>query len=184
METTRTKTPNSLLGSQEKMDLLLNIMRVETGLDLKRKTRKREYVDARAIAFYIIKTELNLSLDAIGKFFEKNHATVLHGLRVFYNLIETDKSFKNKFNKIFFTFKKQTGADVIVEDNTDEIKKLKNLYDERIKLLILENNKLKVQVESKDIHPYSDIKELIYQRLKPKHKDDFKRRVNAILNGM
>lgn len=184
MESVREKTPKSLLGAQEKIDLLINIMKSETGLDLKRKTRKREYVDARAIAFYIIKTELELSLEAIGRCFDKNHATVLHGLRVFYNLIETDKSFKNKFNKIFFTFKKQTGADVIVQDNTDEIKKLKSLYNQRIKVLLLENNKLKLQVESKDVHPYSDIKELIYQRLKPKHKDEFKRRVNAILNGM
>ena len=184
MELVRQKTPNSFLGAQEQIDLLLTIMKMETGLDLKRKTRKREYVDARAITFYIIRTELDLSLGSIGKIFNKDHATVLHGLKVFSNLIETDKSFKNRFNKVLFLFKQKKGPDSSGENHEDQIKKLKNLYEDRIKVLLLENNSLKIQIENGDTHPYSDIKKMIYQRLKPKRKDEFKRKINAILNGM
>jgi cystathionine beta-lyase/cystathionine gamma-synthase len=184
MESTRTKTPKSFEGLKKNADFLLNIIKMETRLDLKNKTRRREYVDARAIAFYILKSEMNMSLEAIGRVFNKNHATVLHGIRLFYNLIETDKAFKNKFNKILFLFKKEKGQEISFVDSDDEIKKLKNLYEERIKVLLLENDKLKIKFEDVDKHPYKDIKDLIYQRLKPKHRDEFKRKVNAILNGM
>jgi hypothetical protein len=57
-------------------------------------SRKRETVYARAAAFNFIRQNTELSLTAIGELFNKDHATVLHALKVYYYFVkEKDEIF-------------------------------------------------------------------------------------------
>lgn len=58
--------------------------------------RHREVVDARRILFWSLRVLFGLSLSTIGRRYGKDHATVLHGLRTFDNLINTDYAFRIK----------------------------------------------------------------------------------------
>lgn len=45
------------------------------------KSRDRGLVRVRNICFYVIKNKLNLSLKEIGKIFNRDHTTVIHGIK-------------------------------------------------------------------------------------------------------
>lgn len=68
--------------------------------DLQSKTRKREIVEARQICHWMIKNKVcynRLSLDAIGKMIGgRDHATVMHSVKLVNNLIETDRVFRER----------------------------------------------------------------------------------------
>ena len=59
------------------------LVKQEYGYDVDSPTRKREVVEARAMFYYILKNFSNLTLAAIARTVDKNHATVLHGLKNF-----------------------------------------------------------------------------------------------------
>tara|TARA_R100000734_G_C3309398_1_gene100069 strand:+ start:348 stop:737 length:390 start_codon:yes stop_codon:yes gene_type:complete len=50
---------------------------------LNRKSRKRPYVYQRAVYFKICKEKVRCSLEKIGQTVNKDHATVLHGIKIF-----------------------------------------------------------------------------------------------------
>jgi hypothetical protein len=58
------------------------------------KNRGDEYKIPRYIVWYFLKKHTNLSLSDMGKLFNKDHATVLSGLKTLNNLIETDLNYK------------------------------------------------------------------------------------------
>lgn len=49
--------------------------------DLIKKTRKKELVKARFMAYWFIKNNTSLGLVSIGKLFSRDHSTVIHGIR-------------------------------------------------------------------------------------------------------
>jgi len=75
-------------------------------LDLKKRTRKREVVEARQISMWLMHHYTKLSLAAIGAYFESenclhfDHATVFHACRTVNNLKETNRAFRKKFEEI------------------------------------------------------------------------------------
>lgn len=50
-------------------------------LDITENTRKRDYVDARAMYYELSRNLTKQSLDAIGSLVKRNHASVLHSLK-------------------------------------------------------------------------------------------------------
>jgi len=64
-------------------------------LNLKRNTRKRQYVEARAIFYKLCREFTKLSLEEIGEQVNRDHASVLHGIRSLNNWIEYDNRIKN-----------------------------------------------------------------------------------------
>jgi len=64
-------------------------------LNLKRNTRKRQYVEARAIFYKLCREFTKLSLEEIGEQVDRDHASVLHGIRSLNNWIEYDNRIKN-----------------------------------------------------------------------------------------
>lgn len=63
----------------------------KTDLNLWRNTRIREYVYARCV-FYMLARDLTpFPVTEIGSVFNKNHATVLHGIKVFRDVLWPDK---------------------------------------------------------------------------------------------
>ena len=84
------------------IDNIKKIIQEESGLkDILKDTRKRNYVDARRIFYHILRNYHYLSLDKIGKISRnRNHATVLHGLRNVEFLMKVDPSISNLFNRV------------------------------------------------------------------------------------
>lgn len=68
-------------------------------------TRKRPYIEARAVYYKLCREFTNLTLENIGWDFGKNHATVLNGIRQLDNWIKQDSRIKNNYkilkSKIF-----------------------------------------------------------------------------------
>ena len=60
-------------------------------------TRKREYADARRIAYILLREVYNMSYHSIEAVFGKDHATVMHGYKSGKVLVEYDKNFNNQY---------------------------------------------------------------------------------------
>ncbi len=59
---------------------------------VKSKTRKREIVEIRQCAMYLIQSHTKMSLNATGAMFSgRDHSTVIHGVRTWQDLIDTSK---------------------------------------------------------------------------------------------
>tara|TARA_R110000744_G_scaffold90273_1_gene175289 strand:+ start:463 stop:1101 length:639 start_codon:yes stop_codon:yes gene_type:complete len=82
---------------------MLNIIKeateVITGCDITIKTRKREYVQARNL-FSHFSREAGYTLEKIGEFLNKDHATIIHSLKSFQNDIETDVHFQKQHTQL------------------------------------------------------------------------------------
>lgn len=70
-----------------------------TDIEIRLKSRKREIVQPRQIAMYLIKKHTNLSLKQIGSFFGGfDHTTVIHSVQTVEDLIDTDMNYKILLN--------------------------------------------------------------------------------------
>ena len=67
-------------------------------LSISRNTRKRQYVEARAIYFKLCREFTQLSLEQIGKSVNRDHASVLHGVRSINTWVQVDKRMSNSMH--------------------------------------------------------------------------------------
>jgi len=70
-----------------------------TSCDVVIRTRQVEYVQARSI-FYKFARENKQTLQAIGKFLDRDHATVIHSLKKFEQDVQYDSAFRAKYNAV------------------------------------------------------------------------------------
>jgi len=70
------------------IDKIKEIVETETGIELNNKSRRTELVYTRAMYYNLCREYTLHSLDVIGKSVDKNHATVLHGLKLYRDWIE------------------------------------------------------------------------------------------------
>jgi predicted transcriptional regulator len=68
-----------------------------TGLDIRKKTREREYVYARMVFCKIIREEFLMTMDTIGKYLGKSHCTIVHYMKNF----DTIEKYEYSFNKVY-----------------------------------------------------------------------------------
>lgn len=69
--------------------------------DIEHKTRKKGIVDARKIYCYQMKSKLNWSLKEIGRSMgNRDHTTVIHSIKAYQDLYETDDIFRDVCDKI------------------------------------------------------------------------------------
>ena len=68
--------------------------------DLMSKARHRILVEPRQVLFYILHKKLNIPCVKVGKMFNKNHATVLHGANNILNWMENDKELRKRVNGV------------------------------------------------------------------------------------
>jgi len=79
-----------------------------TPRQLASKTRKREILEPRQMAIWLAVKYTRMSKVAIGaNIGGKDHATVLHSVRVVDNLLDTDKFYSRSFNEMYGEFKKK-----------------------------------------------------------------------------
>lgn len=70
-----------------------------TGCDILKVTRRADHVQARNI-FYKIARDNSYTLQAIGDFMNKDHASVMHGLKKFQFDSDTDKAFRGSYELV------------------------------------------------------------------------------------
>jgi hypothetical protein len=88
---------------------ILKIISDELGVDLSRRTRKRDYVEGRFIYFDFCRNHLNFSLEKAGKTLGYDHATVMHSVKQCKNLCEVDPSFKRKYDLLLLKVDEKIG---------------------------------------------------------------------------
>ena len=64
--------------------------------DLMSKARHRILVEPRQVLFYILHKKLNIPSVKVGKMFNKNHATVLHGANNIKTFMENEKDLRER----------------------------------------------------------------------------------------
>ena len=81
-------------------DLLKNVVEEYYELDLTLNTRQRTHVEARAIYFRLLRDNTKMSLEAIGKTVNRDHASVLYANRKLKDWIQYDSKIKKEYEII------------------------------------------------------------------------------------
>lgn len=149
----------------EELKNLIKLVSEHTGLDITKRTRKREYVEARSVYYKLAKSKSN-TLSSIAKSIGVNHATVLHSLNSFF-LIE-------KYNKDLYSLY----LSLNIDDQKEEYIEIKNelILLKRDYQVLLDNYNM---IKSKDTYI-----EDTYNSLSDENKSIFKFRAEAILKMM
>ncbi len=85
---------------------ILEIIALHYGIkvsDLRRKgkgTREEALVEARQLACFFLRENLDISLPQIGRIVNRNHATVLYSVRKVKDFLETDKAYRCRFTRL------------------------------------------------------------------------------------
>jgi|TARA_B110000908_G_C10138147_1_gene395464 chromosomal replication initiation ATPase DnaA len=110
-----------------KKETILKAICIELEMDFKevksRKTREKEFAYARHLYAYFCRNYTNESFESIGKFINKNHATIIHSNKTIENWIEVDKTVKLDTDKInaILNFKVINMSEDLMETIGDEI---------------------------------------------------------------
>lgn len=152
-------------------------------VDIDSPVRKKEYVNARmTYAFFMRKK--GFSLERIGRFIGKDHATIVHYLKNIDWYMKTDPAFKNRFDAVyddcFFD-----GISIYSLDKEELIKEVLSLRKEN---KVLSSQLDDVNFEQKFIEKESNrlqpIIDLVSHRTKVGQEDLVYRKINAMYNGL
>ena len=129
-------------------------------LDITRQTRKRKYVEARAMYYRLVRDNTRLSLECIGKTVNRDHASVLHGVNTLSDWVETDPTIrgryillKNQLKEMSSIASKHNLISELDQAIVLELTNLKNLHRELIeenKRLILSYEDLKLKHDKRE----------------------------------
>lgn len=123
------------------IDKIRELVEHETGYDLTDRKRIREIVYARSVYFSLCRKNTLASLHKIGASVNKNHATVLHGIRLY---DETLDRWEKAYRELHQDIQAILNGEEQVKNT--EIEKLQKSMDEVIKeMKILENKVYKIQ---------------------------------------
>lgn len=136
--------------------------------DIAENTRQQHIVFYRAVYFKLAKELTGNSLSKIGKEVNRDHATVLHGLRIFDEIV--NKEYDNHYGKLFYKcydelteyefrveYEEQSKEDLIVNlknevknlEYTIEDIKIKNKYKLFNELLELDDTQIETFYETR-----------------------------------
>ena len=127
------KPPKKIKLSQQEKAVLKAVSRATDLEDILLSTRKREYADARSIAYIIFREIYLMTYHRIGAIFGKDHATVMHGYKSGKVLVEYDKN----FNKQYYEAMALIGGRG--ERMSQIVSQMKSLEEEFLTLQKLEN---------------------------------------------
>ena len=145
--------------NQEKVKALKNIVEQVCNVNLEWKTRKRKNINARAIAYKILRDTEYMSYHFIGREFNKSHATVLYSVKEFPYLILSDRQMERDYNEILSIWNQEAGD--YKELTPSKIKKdLKNLFEQN-KLLNLSIINVQKECDDKLKHMKEELKKLL-----------------------
>lgn len=125
-------------------------------LDITRNTRKRPYVEARAYYFKLMRKHTPLSLELIGKEVNRDHASVLHGIKILYYWMLHDTRIKNNYKTLEVKLKSIKEQSKIIDIDENILIKYVSLQntvkeqDQLITELSNELEELKVKTEKRE----------------------------------
>ena len=99
-------------------DKIKNIVNDYYGIEIGEKVRRYNYVEARMIYYKLVRDNTHYSLSKIGESVNRDHATVLYGLRQFKDWVETDKELRTDYETLRARLKK------IIDDDPEGFKKI------------------------------------------------------------
>ncbi len=80
---------------------IINVVFTSEGLDPSDLSNKSKLVEARAICYSLGRNIAKLELSKLGEPFNRDHSTVIHGMKTLKNLIETEKSTAHKYQNYY-----------------------------------------------------------------------------------
>jgi hypothetical protein len=120
---TQQRIINEIVSQKYNCDITLNV-----------KKRNRNLVEARQIAMTLQYRLIDkISLSQVASTFNKDHATVLHSLKVVENLSQTDKLYNYDYRDLFQKCKKVI-SEMTIDLNRTQILYQLIKYDEALKL--------------------------------------------------
>ena len=78
------------------------IIEFETGVNVEIVSRKRNFVEARAIYYKLLRDISNMTLQAIGDTVNRDHATILHSLKSVDDWMKYDVKLSGKYKNILY----------------------------------------------------------------------------------
>lgn len=126
---------------------LKNIIRRETNIDLENKQtllcRDRDFIEARAMYYKLLRKYTNMTYTKIGKSVSKNHATILHACNNFDWWLKQDEGLLNVYTKVKEKFSDYLGYEKVDKkleynlerlfENYIDLKKQYEILKERVK---------------------------------------------------
>lgn len=79
---------------------IIDIVSKKSGLDIKKKTRKREYIEARAMCYALLREHLNMPYWLIGHTFGLTHASIIHAENEFPYMVIHNPSLKEMYFEV------------------------------------------------------------------------------------
>jgi len=130
----------------QRVKLLKEITNNTFNLNVDSRSRKGEYITARAICYKILKEHCDMSYTFIGRQFNKNHATILHAIDEFPWMLKADREMERTYRKILkkWLIKSEDCADT----NPSLLKKDLLKLEERNNLLNLALIEMQGQVDT------------------------------------
>ena len=120
--------------------LIATAVETVTNCDVVERTRQREYVQARMI-FYKFARDNKQTLQAIGKFLKRDHATVMHSLKKFEQDVQYDSAFRANYNSV-----KDILDSLDVKGCENATETLLEAYEMRNTCLIEQNTELRAKL--------------------------------------
>ncbi len=154
------------------MNELIKIERyvnISLGININQNTRKRPIVDGRFLFFAIARKSTKLSLDKIGKHLNKDHATALHGINMFKDVLILNKRYNALYNN--YIHEKWVDPSADSEATIKELRKKSYLLDVEL---------LKLKQKLKEKLPFLKG----YYNLEDNEQNIVKERLNLIINMM
>jgi chromosomal replication initiator protein len=85
---------------------ILNLIEAEFGVNreqIQSQNRLRAIVEARHVLFYLMRnSRFDFGVTEIGLIFNRDHTTVIHGVKQINNLIQFNKEYRNTIEKLMF----------------------------------------------------------------------------------
>lgn len=92
-----------IIGKATKLSDIANLVCLYLGVDedtLHTPSRKRELVQARQMCMSFQKLYSKQSLKNVGRYWERDHSTVIHACQTIKDLIDTDRKLREEYNEI------------------------------------------------------------------------------------
>lgn len=83
------RLPKNIYTPEELINKVSEVLNIGVE-ELKGRRRKREIVEARHIAMWMIVTHTDFKLEAIGRFFNRNHATIIYARNLVNGLLKVE----------------------------------------------------------------------------------------------
>jgi len=127
------------------------------GVNPLKKTRKREFVDARSVMYMVLKRVHCCTCTTIANLFKCNHATVLHSLRSFEYTYKTDRKFREKYDLVLSGYVESVLDTTEVDNVYAEVEMLKRELD-RYKDKLIRIEEFNDMINELPQHKIDDIK--------------------------